>query len=208
LSIECLYYVVAPFLQRIPRWVLPAIAGASALCHIAQDRGFLGNHLFGMNAWTHCWAWLIGFHCYRNRGSVWSVPLLFAGLIVIYLCKNEFGQPGAIWLYLLSALAIITAHRVSVGARAGAATNWLGDISYPLYLLHMPCFLLAYFLLGLRNRWSLLIFSLVFSITAFYGIDIYVKKHWLLPLMQALTGYCNRVAAHTIGAMRILLQSR
>jgi peptidoglycan/LPS O-acetylase OafA/YrhL len=136
LAVEWWFYMLAPIFVRLPNWVLLAIIGASAVFQKeALQLGYFPVHAWqwGIPAMLLLWAWLLGFVFYRVRG--WSAFLV---VLAGYLWVGRFpdGSPAA---YLLASLAVVTARSLPRLPRFLARLfNYLGDLSYPLYLVHAP----------------------------------------------------------------------
>ena len=60
------------------------------------------------------------------------------------------------------------------------AFDYLGEISYPIYLFHWPIFLYLDYL-GFRNSWYFLLGSILFTIPANYLFDKVLKKLLWIP---------------------------
>jgi peptidoglycan/LPS O-acetylase OafA/YrhL len=145
LAIEWWFYMAAPLFVRMRPWML---WGVVAISLVAQkevvDRGLvpIHNYLWGMPALVLLWAWLSGFLFYRAPG--WSALLV---ALVGYQAVSRFTDhsPAA---YLVAAFAVVTAKSLPPMPRFLArALNWLGDLSYPLYLAHVP-------LMAWTARWT------------------------------------------------------
>jgi peptidoglycan/LPS O-acetylase OafA/YrhL len=145
LAIEWWFYVAAPLFVRARPWMLWVIVAISLVGQMkALEHGFFPVHEFkwGMPALMLLWAWLSGFLYYRSPG--WSAALV---VLVGYQAVSRFvdRSPAA---YLIAAVAVITAKSLPPMPRFLARTlNWLGDLSYPLYLVHVP-------LMAWAARWT------------------------------------------------------
>jgi peptidoglycan/LPS O-acetylase OafA/YrhL len=145
LAIEWWFYMGAPLFVRARPWMLWVIVGISLVVQReALARGFfpVHEHKWGMPAMMLLWAWLSGFLFYRSPG--WSGALV---VLVGYYAVSRFTDrsPDA---YLIAAVAVITAKSLPPMPRLLArALNYLGDLSYPLYLVHVP-------LMAWTSRWT------------------------------------------------------
>ena len=145
LAIEWWFYLAAPLFVRARSWMLWVIVGMSLVAQKeALAHGFFPVHEYkwGIPAVMLLWAWLSGFLFYRSPG--WSAALV---VLVGYHAVSLFvdRSPDA---YLLAAVAVITAKSLPPMPRFLArALNYLGDLSYPLYLVHVP-------LLAWTSRWT------------------------------------------------------
>lgn len=74
-----------------------------------------------------------------------AVPLL---VMVFYLFFQP-ALPGALGdVFLLEPLAILCCARLGLNAAVGRGAQWLGELSYPLYITHMPVYYLGYNVFG------------------------------------------------------------
>jgi peptidoglycan/LPS O-acetylase OafA/YrhL len=67
--------------------------------------------------------------------------------------------------------------------------KWLGDISYPIYLFHLPIFSLIY-VLNPNQKWFLYIF-IMFVVTTF--VDRYIDRPLKRALKNAYQKYRSRI---------------
>jgi peptidoglycan/LPS O-acetylase OafA/YrhL len=136
LAIEWWFYMAAPLFVRARPWMLWVIVGVSlVLQKEGLEHGFatLHEHNWGIPAMMLLWAWLSGFLFYRSPG--WSGLLV---VLVGYQAVTRFNDrsPDA---YLIATVTLVLAKSFPPMPRWLARTlNYLGDLSYPLYLVHVP----------------------------------------------------------------------
>lgn len=141
LHIEVVFYLLAPMLVRVRQpWVWALALASFALFAYGPSRDYpIQNH-----AWpvlTLAWAWLLGF-AVSGSEVVWPLALAPLGYSV------AGHGPWAFAVLAVSALLIAYAPRIKV--YAPDLLKRLGDVSYPLYLVH-SCVFLALFWMGSRN---------------------------------------------------------
>lgn len=131
LGIEILYYLFAPLLVRAPafvRWGLIAASIAAYRSPLVQEWHY------GAPAACFLWAWLLGLELYSNRhpAAVGAAFLTTAAL------KYNPQVQYATWSVLLyvGTLTLIVAPWLP--ALRGRWVDYLGAISFPLYLVHFP----------------------------------------------------------------------
>ncbi|MDE2104838.1 MAG: acyltransferase [Patescibacteria group bacterium] len=169
LSIEWWLYMVAPLLKRVNAWVVGILIAASLL-------GFTAFKAPTVDPWWDlAWLWIAGFLYYRLRAQSWS-PLIISFPMLAAL------QMGAhlFWPCIATATALIGCRHLPVLTRPfDKIFNWAGDLSYPLYLLHVPAitFLSA---LGNRNSLMMVVCSLAVSALILHGVDYPVRKGSLI----------------------------
>ncbi len=145
LSIEVFFYVITPFLAGLrPQQILLACLGSCAAYGAWRffDLPFYADMQCGAAVLFMGWAWLLGFWIYRMNLDKDAV---FAAL-VIGICVIAFNGSYLGWLWSLT--WCLTIAGIGWGALLPAnkvlayTLQTAGDVSYPLYLIHMPCFLL------------------------------------------------------------------
>jgi peptidoglycan/LPS O-acetylase OafA/YrhL len=156
LAVEAFYYAIAPGLRRLSTWLVVILVAASAYAHWTMAGRGVHAYPDATRGLAHAglfWAWGLGFLAYRERRNpLFGLMLLLGGLALLDRFNAEGGTAWPLtW--------IVAAASVGFGARLGLregpwmrVSNYLGDLSYPLYLLHQPVFFLL-FRLGLKSWW-------------------------------------------------------
>jgi peptidoglycan/LPS O-acetylase OafA/YrhL len=171
LAIEWWLYVAAPLVLRARAWMLVALIAASfVIQRLLLEKGYYPVHLhrYGVPALMLLWAWMSGFLYYRVEG--WSAVLLVLGG---YWVVGRFPEGGNELPYLIASFAVVQAKRLPPMPRFLAKTlNYLGDLSYPLYLVHVPLMLW----LGRWVQWkgtypNFLSVSLLAAAVLYHGVD-------------------------------------
>jgi peptidoglycan/LPS O-acetylase OafA/YrhL len=130
----------------------------------------------------------------RGRSSRWGLVLASSGLVVILLCTWFYSSstlwPGAAVILPVAATGMIIAGGSLRGAeRAGrlirfAPIQWLGNISYSLYLVHWPIIAIAtqYAIapLPLHSEIELVALSVALAAALYYAIENPIRRsRWL-----------------------------
>jgi peptidoglycan/LPS O-acetylase OafA/YrhL len=145
LSVEWWFYMAAPLFVRMRPWMLWIVVAVSLVAQreaLAHGYFPVHEHKWGLPAMMLLWAWLSGFLFYRSPG--WSALLV---VLVGYYAVSLFidRSPAA---YLIAAVTVVTARSLPPMPRVLARSlNYLGDLSYPLYLVHVP-------LMAWTSRWT------------------------------------------------------
>jgi peptidoglycan/LPS O-acetylase OafA/YrhL len=81
-------------------------------------------------------------------------------------------------IYVLTALALIYGTALPLPKWAARLCQYLGNLSYPLYLFHFPAFLLTYLGLGVQNSGVLLGAALLVSAGFYHAVDVPVHQYF------------------------------
>jgi peptidoglycan/LPS O-acetylase OafA/YrhL len=192
LSVEFSYYLIAPLLWRMRRRSLVLLVLLSAACHLLPPRDDLGVVylvLSKLNALKYLWCWVLGLLLWRERtreleggGKAVSIDLLALACAPLLLAGTT-RTPLCLVTYLVAVVTILVARHVEIRGQAARALDYLGDISYPAYLFHVPAFIFAYAILGIRSPLALVAFAVTVSVAAYHGVDRYLKDRILKPLL-------------------------
>ena len=138
IGLECAYYALSPLFLRMPqrRVVWVALASAAFCFYYSYNAASpLGG---GATYWTRyvafVWAYLAGFLYDANRGKVWAQLLLFAPG-PLFVALGEDSRLGSVTMLLVAGL-LHYGPRLALPRWSVRPLNYLGDLSFPLYLLH------------------------------------------------------------------------
>ncbi len=178
LGIEVACYLAAPRLRPWPTSALLAVVAVSAtafgiypwmhLPHYAELR-------FGLPLLMFTWAWVAGFLMHRHGAVLWwgvGTATLGAALLTV---NETFPQPYRVHTFVGTVLLVTVAARIHVPNVAVPLLNHLGDLSYPLYLFHLPTFLMGYCVLEVRSAGGLLALALAISVV-FLLVEATLKR--------------------------------
>ncbi len=183
LGCEVLYYLAGPVLRFAPTAIIALLIVASAALFVLPiAHGHSGNYpnaTCGLAAASLAWLWLIGFLAYRHPANLWlATAILLSGATMLAGYAVAEGAM-ALPLFILAGLAVCYLPKLSLPQSCVAPANYLGEISYPLYLVHFPLMLfLGRFLadvpvaLAVPICW---ISSLLLAILFYHGIDRFVR---------------------------------
>jgi peptidoglycan/LPS O-acetylase OafA/YrhL len=131
--------------------------------------------LYGLNILYLGWAWLLGFWFYHNRDKSFAIFFTTSLGILVVTINGYFVTDFWTITWLSTCFSISYGHTIKVFFPK--FFRELGDISYPLYLLHIPIFYLikSY---QLDNGYYYLIAAILFC----FVIDVAIDK----PLKQII----------------------
>jgi peptidoglycan/LPS O-acetylase OafA/YrhL len=177
LSVEAIYYVFAPLLRRLHRLdVLALVAlssGALFVCWPLISRLYISDAKYGVTAVALIWAWIAGWVAYaRPARATWVVSFIVLGCLGIWTQARDFGIVDTVSamanVVAWCATILILFYRVpSVGGDTfGRILSYLGEISYPLYLLHYPVLFAVTSAIGPKSIWNTGPFEVAVAIAA------------------------------------------
>lgn len=173
LAPEWWHYMIAPVLKKITTTALIIWIALSFFAFIKisppPGRGIEGM-THGLGILVLSWQWVTGFVYYRLKGT----PLGFAVLAlpsVVSLTLGHFtGAPLFVTIFVL-----VMSEQFVLSKRIIGPFNFLGDLSFPLYLFHIPAMVIA---LALGSNRSVITLGsmLLLSLLALYAIDYPSRK--------------------------------
>jgi peptidoglycan/LPS O-acetylase OafA/YrhL len=202
LSIEFSYYLLAPLLLLLPRALLFALAIVSGVVFTLPpdpDASRYYDLLTRFNGLRYLWSWLIGFCLFYNRSKAIALAGLILCLVVFPLSGRDYsGLPTL--LTILGTYAVLQfSNKIRLNEFCKRTFTFLGDLSYPLYLVHFPLGLLLVVGLGVRS--DLMFFALAMGL-AYLNIllfDGFLKRRLFKPIFTSLyrlgVRFCNRAPA-------------
>ncbi len=158
LAVEVIYYGLAPLFARASNRFLIGAVLASALAyglHQWLGLGHFATERWGGPAACLAWAWVGGFLLHRRRGDVAVVAGLVALTAVAVNVHVRYASPYSVSTACLAVLVVALGGQVALPRWTTRAALVLGDVSYPLYLIHVPVLVLAQSRLHLTNPWCL-----------------------------------------------------
>ncbi|MDE1011978.1 MAG: acyltransferase [Paraburkholderia fungorum] len=173
LAPEWWHYMVAPIFKRMGT---PFLLGWAAISFVAffairPPQGHGAEMLYnGTGILALSWFWMAGFIYYRFRNTTPGLALLLAPAALAMPAGLFVGAP-----FVFTALILAFSAPMNIGERAKRAFNFLGDVSYPLYLLHMPVLVVAT-VMGSRHASIMVSGAIALSVASLYLIDYPARK--------------------------------
>ena len=178
LSLEIFFYLLAPFLVKTKTSIIVALIAISSIAFAAYPYLRLEFYFFmkyGLATIFLGWAWLAGFLYYRIEQSSFTQPLLIILGSTLLSLNPTYGNRLSILTYVLSSLVLIHSGNIQLPKKILNIFNYLGNLSYPLYLLHMPCLIIGYHIFNFRNPFLLIFTTLITSALFLHLIDYPVR---------------------------------
>jgi len=147
------YALIIIRLRNVLLWIITAIA-AGLICYEAYTNHYIGVGWDGLTFWGGgarvLYSFLIGIMVYRSKWIIksrlglvgLSILLVFAFLIPFRPAFNYITDSVVVILYFPFIMALGAG--ATVAAKLNKLCKFLGDISYPLYMIHYPFLWLLY----------------------------------------------------------------
>jgi len=143
LSMELMFYALAPFLARLGWRALVAIAAASIALRFAGhllpvDYGLWQGRFFP----TALFMFVFGMLAQRTLPFVSRTPkflgwLIGAGTLALVVCQPMLGLPNEAGRWLIYVTIACAIPFIFNAFKDNAIDRWIGELSYPMYLSHL-----------------------------------------------------------------------
>jgi peptidoglycan/LPS O-acetylase OafA/YrhL len=204
LSLEVWLYALAPYFKKMKFTYLIAFIAASFICFAAYSlirvRYGFNYHSeagYGINLFTLSFIWLAGFVYVmfeekRKQLFALIIALLFGQLLIrafiLFAGRFNKGQLdlfisedlnrlffNAILMLIVGVTFYVAIKPIHIKKKINIVFNYLGDISYPLYLIHMPVYL---FLnkYQVANWYWYISLSIIMAAIIYRSVDFYSQK--------------------------------
>ncbi len=178
LSIEVFYYLFAPLFKRTPLVVLSIlIAVSGAVYWTGWHPNWDGptwsyaRQLYGFSAGAFLWAWLLGFAFYFARDSAAAQVALVCVPVFLICRNNQLGGYYAPLTLAAVAMVMINARRFPLDKGVAKFLNYLGDLSYPLYLVHVPSIAYTWRIFHTLNAPVYIAMAIMLAAALFHTVD-------------------------------------
>ena len=142
LNCEMIYYAAAPWILKRATWPLCLLLALSAALHSYPPDGqwlrVYPEARYGQGAFGMLWGWLLGVLAFRlpnNLCLTLFAAILCNGLLVVF---QHDGNTLAAVVYAIVAMCVCNLNRIRLPSSLVNLANYLGELSYSLYLVHYP----------------------------------------------------------------------
>lgn len=195
ISVEFFFYLILPLLYVLRLRYVYCIALLSLILYIAHSFLF-PIELYGVQHIIYVWPFVIGF-LIAVRKQFWAViPLILIGAFGIYynFIMEVVSEKYAFIWFLFSVVSIICILylKINLSDLIKKIFNFLGDISYSLYLFHIPFYFILYHI-GIRDDNFYVILAILLCIPINYIFDFWLKKIFWKPLVNKIESIANKL---------------
>ena len=182
LAVEVFFYLLTPLLFKLKSYVLIILIALSMVVYTFYG----GAWFWGNAALQYAWPWLTGFLVAVKSESKWlSWGLMAVGVGVAYNRLVELGEPLSFVTVAVVPLMVFLVNngRFMLSDTMLSVMNFLAELSYPLYLFHLPMYLLLHYL-GVGNAYLYCGLLLILIIPMNYLLDHWLRRVFWKPLVM------------------------
>jgi len=151
LSIEIMYYILAPWLLRASTKTLLGIvlfSAAGFACWNYLPAGFAPRYVAeattGVGIAVFAWAWLSGWMAYKRKDPIFFIVFWSIGCVCVFqqpygFQLNDATSKVATYVTWLATMAtLFFPMHFGLSPRVRKIMSYIGDLSFPLYLVQYP----------------------------------------------------------------------
>ncbi len=185
LSVEVACYAIAPLLMQLhPKQQAILLSFSAVIFALYPGWTHWSSNLsvlrFGLPWLLLGWAWLLGFMYFFQARRPLAMPVMVGlGCLVLSINREIYDhRQYSMLVYIATALIVAYAAYVPLPRWLARLFSYLGDLSYPLYLLHLPAFLLGQVFGQVQNSILLMGAALILAMVAYHAIDVPVRRYF------------------------------
>jgi peptidoglycan/LPS O-acetylase OafA/YrhL len=143
------------------------------------------NFLYGYLNLLWAWPFIIGLIVSAKQKPLFTIPLLILSFIIVFYKKEIFGESLSVLIVSLSLIICFMAMYMNVNLSKNTIRvfNFLGTISYPLYLLLYHS--------GVKDAYVLMGLVILLCIPINYIFDVWLKNIFWNPLVANIESALN-----------------
>jgi peptidoglycan/LPS O-acetylase OafA/YrhL len=186
IGVEFFLYLILPILYVLRLKYVYLIATLSVIFYIAHSHLF-SISLYGIQHIMYAWPFIIGFLIAVKKQFWGVIPLILMGSLGMYynftmevVCEKY----SFIWLLLTVTIVLCFIYvKIDLSKNVKIVFNYLGTISYPLYLFHIPLYFILYHI-GIQYDYIFVTLSILLCIPINYIFDVWLKKIFWEPFVE------------------------
>ena len=181
LNCEVVYYLLAQFFKDCSDWFLMLLISISVFLFVMYAASLeIWFGLYGVPAATMLWIWLTGFLLYRHQiGTEMLVVGVIAGITAIYLFEHA-PLSSILVGFALPFVMVARFNAITMPPKFTRIANYLGELSYPLYLFHFPVINITRYFIPSDHTLNGLVVDiagpLILSVAAYHVVDAPIRK--------------------------------
>lgn len=187
ISVEFFLYLMVPLLFKLRLRYVYIVLIASMVLFTFEASIISQMDLYGVKIAIYAWPFILGFLISAKKQIKYTIPFLIMGVVSILYNVNL--MPDKLCWLTFSAVVLTVFFSIYVNIKLSDRTikvfNFLGTISYPMYLFHIPLYLLLYYL-GVREAYVFVLLVIVIVVPINYILDDYLKKVFWKPLVNTI----------------------
>jgi peptidoglycan/LPS O-acetylase OafA/YrhL len=190
IGVEVFLYLMAPLLMLLRLRYIFAITLISMFAFTFIEY----EGLYGYVNFIWAWPFLIGLVISAKKQPLFAFPLLVLSVLIVFFHSQVFEQSLSVLTAIFTILVCLIALYVKLDFSKNITIffNFLGTISYPLYLMHLPLYLFLYYL-GVREYYIFIGLTLLLSIAINYIFDNWLKKIFWKPAVNTIEVKLNKL---------------
>jgi peptidoglycan/LPS O-acetylase OafA/YrhL len=187
IGVEFFLYLMLPLLFKLRLRYIYLISISSVFFYLFSHN--LSISLYGVQHAMYAWPFIIGFLIATKQQFWYTIPIVLVGTFAIYnnyLLELVLEKYSFIWYFVTFIFVVFLLYfKIELSKNTKFLFNFLGTISFPMYLFHIPLYLLMYHF-GIRESYAFVGFSLLVCIPIHYVFDVWLSRiFWKSLVAQA-----------------------
>lgn len=194
ISIEFFLYIILPLIYTLRLRYVYFLALLSVLLYVTHTHFFVIS-LYGVQHIMYAWPFIVGL-LIAVKKQFWGVLLLILigtlGIYYNFLKEAIIEKFAFLWFLVTTTIIICFLYlKINLSRQTKVWFNYLGMLSYPMYLFHFPFYFILYHI-GIRDAYLFIGLSILFCIPVNYIFDVWLKKIVWKPLVETMETFRNR----------------